>query len=477
MFAGGLVALIAIAALVFDTGLALVDRRTQQNAADAGALAGARYLPTTTGTYQGRCADRTAAQMADADLKHVNVACDVAEAYLSAEALSGASVTVKSPPGPETQFSGLAEFVEVKIESSRPSVFAAVLGMATQRTGALGVAANTSGYSLPYSLLSLDPTGCGVSKVTGSGTITVAGAIHVDSNCATDAFLISGTGAVSALSCDAVGGIQISGGGTGCAVQGTGVQVAGDPLAALAPPGIPAQLGSFSKEPGETKNPPNGCPNGGASSTVTAPMPCTFSSSFAGHTYRMWPGYYPGGLNLNAGTFLMEPGIYYIGGGGFRLGGNGVILRSVDAGTTTFGGGVFIFDSQFPDPSYCPPGTSPATAFGTGCIGDVRFNGSGATANLKPIQTTVYKNMLLFVDRITTDPRVSVILNGSDTNTSLEGTIYAPTSIVVLNGNAANSIATQVIAYDFQVNGGSASLTVTYDADKLFQLSGVGLVQ
>ena len=44
LFAGGLVGILAIAALVFDVGQNLLERREQQNASDAAALAGARWL-------------------------------------------------------------------------------------------------------------------------------------------------------------------------------------------------------------------------------------------------------------------------------------------------------------------------------------------------------------------------------------------------------------------------------------------------
>ncbi len=472
IFAGGLVAIIAIAALVFDTGQSLVNRRTQQNAADAAALAGARYLPTSTGTYQGDCDSAPAGPM----FKHVNAACDVAEAYLDAEGIDPASrvITVKVPPGPETQFSNLPFNIEVQIDSTRPSAFAGVLGFANLHTGALAVAQNSSGFALPYSLLSLDPSGCGESKITGTGTVDVAGAIHVDSNCVPDALLVSGSGAVDALSCDAVGEVQVSGGATGCTVTNEGAQVSGDPLAGLARPPLPTTLGYFLQVSGTTKAPPAACPDGQATSTIVAPMNCTWGS-YSGRAYRMFPGYYPGGVQFNSGTYYMEPGIYYIGGGGLRLGGGGAVLQTVASGTTTVGGGVLIFNSAFKDASLCT--TTAPGAIGEACIGDIRLNGSGATANLLPIESGTYENMLIFVDRIVTDPEVALHLNGSDTNTTLEGTIYAPTSNVNLNGNAANSIATQVIAWNFVINGGSASLTVTYESDKLFHLKGVGLVE
>jgi hypothetical protein len=477
IFAGGLVTLIAVAALVFDTGQSLLDKRTEVNAADAASLAGARYVTTASGVYNGAC-PLSGSFATDPNYKHVQAACDTAIAYLNAEGFNNRTITIKSPPGSETLWSGIPKYIEVNVDSTRPSFFAGVLGLTTQHTGALAVAGNNDGFSLPYSLLSLDPTGCSAGKVSGGGIVTVGGTIHIDSNCPLGAFLISGSGAVTAPACDAVGDIQVTGGGSGCSTQHEGAAVSGDPLAGLSAPAIPTTLGSYTLMPGETKTIPPGCASyagGVLTATISAPITCSFGSSFAGHSYRMSPGYYPGGINLNAGIFYMEPGIYYLGGGGFRLGGNGVTIKTVDTGTTTFGGGILIFDSAYSNTALCT-GTGTG-GIGSACIGDISMDGGGATADLKPIQTTIYKNMLIFVDRITTSPRVTLTLNGSATTSTLEGTIYAPTGIAILNGNGADSIASQVISYDFKVNGNTGNLTVTYDSDKLFKLTGVGLVQ
>ncbi|MBI2776314.1 MAG: hypothetical protein HYX57_03465 [Chloroflexi bacterium] len=464
IFAGGLVLIIAVAALVFDIGQALLDRRTEQNAADAAALAGARYIPTTTGTFQGTCASRTSGQLADAQLKHVNTACDVATAYLSAEGMA-ATVTVKYPPGPESIFSNLEGNIEVQIDATRASFFAGLFGITARNTGALGVASNSSGYSLPYSLLALNP--CGTSSVTGNGGVAVNGSVQVDSAC-NPALKISGGGTLQSPECDTVGSYQISGGGSGCSVMSSGMQASGDPLRELPPPAVPATLGSFIKEPGESKDPPSGCPSGGSSTSATSPLTCTFNASFATHNYRMTPGYYPGGFKLNAGNFYMEPGIYYIGGGGVSMGGNGVMVVTVDSGTQTYGGGVLLYNGEFADPSYCVGGT------GAGCVGTMTFNGSSAGTKLMPIQDTIYKNMLIFGARTTGG---DITLNGSSTDLLLNGTIYAPNSSITVNGSGATSLSVQVIASDFKVTGAGGTLTVTYDAGGVFQLAGVGLVQ
>ena len=464
IFAGGLVAIIAVAALVFDTGQSLLDRRTEQNAADSAALAGARYIPTTTGTYQGTCAARSAPQKADPQLKHVNTACDVATAYLAADGLT-ATITVKYPPGPESNFSDLDGNIEVQVDATRASFFTGIFGQTTHHTGAFGVASNATGYSLPYSLLALDP--CGQSTVTGSGGVAVNGTVQVDSSC-NPALKISGGGTLQSPECDTVGTYQVSGGGTGCTVMSSGMQSSGDPLRELPPPTVPLTLGNFTKEPGEAKNIPGGCPNGALSSTVTTPSVCTFPSSFGGHSYRMWPGYYPGGLKLNAGTFYMEPGIYYIGGGGFAMGGNGATVLSVNTGTQTFGGGVLIYNGAFADPAFCVGGA------GAGCVGAMTFNGSSSSSKLMPIQDTIYKNMLVFDARTTGG---DITLNGSTTDLQLFGTIYAPKALITVNGSGATSLAVQLLCYDFKVTGSGGALTITYAGGNVFQLSGVGLVQ
>ena len=55
IFAGALFAICAVAALVFDVGQNLLDRRTEQNVSDAASLAGARYVVGATYAYHGTC--------------------------------------------------------------------------------------------------------------------------------------------------------------------------------------------------------------------------------------------------------------------------------------------------------------------------------------------------------------------------------------------------------------------------------------
>jgi hypothetical protein len=484
LFAGALLMIIAIAALVFDVGQNLLDRRTEQNAADAAALAGARYLtePTCASSPSvGNCANA------------YNAAIAMATNNGFTDGVNNATVIVHIPPGPESVFSGYSGHISVQIRSTRPSFFSGVLGIVTQRTGALGVAVNSTGYALPHSLLALDPTSCGKNKITGTGGVTTNGTVHVDSNCSPDALLLSGNGVLNAPECDVVGTIKTSGGATNnCSSSPAGIQVSGDPLHALVPPTIPG-LGSIVKE-GSSKDVPTACPGGTSPPSLDEPKACVFGGSYAGDFYRMYPGLYPGGLKLNAGTFYMEPGIYYIAGGGLSLGGNGATVYSVEPGGTVPGGGILIYNTE--DPTYhseCsanagfPAGTIAAFPNVTGsvaCYAGISFNGSSATINVKPIQTGIYKNMLIFVDRNlsyrTANPSSGgndIVMNGSSTSLVFSGTIYDAAGMVQINGSGAMAISTQIIAYDFQVNGSGGQLTINYNPDDLFHLSGVGLVQ
>lgn len=463
IFAGGLVAIIAIAALVFDTGQSLLDRRTQQNAADAAALAGARHIPSNPGNFQGVCDPLPTFLPAQR-------ACEVAIANGFVHGVNS-TVEVKIPPGPESVFSNLPGYIQVQIGSTRSSFFSGVLGLTTHTTGALGVARNAAANSLPYSLLSLNPSGCGVTKITGSpgSSVAVNGAIHVDSNCAS-ALLVSGNGAVDAPTCDIVGAMQTSGGGrNGCLLYNPGVQVSGDPLRDLPAPPVPSVLGRFEKI--TTRNPPASCPNGGAVTEAVRnnPQTCTFGGAFNGHVYRMYPGYYPGGLQLNAGTFYMEPGIYWIAGGGWSM--NGGNLIAVASGTTTPGGGVLIYNSEestFSTECAANPG------FNAGCFGSLSWQGGGVTINVRAITTTRYAGMVMFQDRRNAQP---LSINGASSNLTVSGTIYAPAALVSVNGSSSAAVAAQIISYDFQVNGSGGALAITYESGGLFKLEGVGLVE
>jgi hypothetical protein len=455
-----------VAAMVFDVGMNLLDRRTEQNASDAAALAGARHLPVGY-AFHGGCAGASSALLA------VKTACDVAAANGFVDGVGNKTVRVDIPPVFPSTKAGLPGHIEVTIGATRPSFFAGIIGATTQRTGAMGVAKNGGDITLPYSLLALDPHGCGTNFINGApGTaVTTNGTVHIDSDCAGAALKLAGNGVLTAPQCDVVGGIQVSGGATnGCAAAPTGVLVYGDPLRSLAvptKPGPPAAVQPLDPSPGQGPIPDN-CPGGSSPATDAAPAVCSFSKpTMGGKTYRIFPGYYPGGIEVTRARVYMSPGIYYVGGGGIDIrstGGNFGELVSKDLGDDTGltpSGGVLIY-----------LGASPAT------FKPIHLNGGdGSTLALRPMQTGIYKGMVIFVDRSVTAGTTTIDLNGDGSTLQVSGTMYTPTGTVKLNGSDSDAIGSQLICYNFALNGSGSAFTLDYVPDDLFHLSGVGLVE
>jgi hypothetical protein len=93
--------------------------------------------------------------------------------------------------------------------------------------------------------------------------------------------------------------------------------------------------------------------------------------------------------------------------------------------------------------------------------------------HLEPTDSPI-ANLLVFVDRNL--PAVEIFFNGNAGKLELAGTIYNPNGNVKVNGGAGDSMAAQIIAYTFSITG-NGGFTVTYDADGVVHLAGVGLVQ
>jgi Flp pilus assembly protein TadG len=475
IFAGGFLLICLIAALVFDVGQNLLDRRDEQNASDAAALAGARYLPTATYTYHGTCASPPGSMPA------VVAACDVAVLNGFTHGVAGDTVRVDIPPVAPSTKAGLPGHIEVSIGSTRPSFFAGVIGVTTQQTGAMGVATNNTDIALPYSLLALDPHACGANKISGSpGTVvSTNGTVHVDSDCTTTpgALQLSGNGVLTAPECDVVGLINVTGGAVNnCTAAPTGVLVSGDPLRDLPPPPQPALPAAIQPLDTPAGPIPADCPGGSSPATDADPGTCAFSGGpYANQSYRLFPGNYPGGISTSKARLLLSPGIYWIGGSGLQIQSDGIVV-SKDLGDDVGlvpSGGVLIYNTVDPLP------TTGCT--GVGCYGPISINGGGGstpTLSLKPIQSGLYKNMVIFVDRTASfGGGFDIDLNGEDANINISGTIYAPSATMKFNGSDTDSLSAQLITYSFQVNGSGSAFTIDYDPGNLFHVTGTGLVE
>jgi Flp pilus assembly protein TadG len=475
LFAGALLILLIVAALAFDVGMVLVERRDQQNAADAAALAGARYVLT----------DAVAAETAARRIAQEN-------GFDDADASEVVNIHIPAIHG---RYAGFPGFIEVQIESTRPSIFANVIGRATWPVGAYAVATNDQNLTFPFSFLALNPTACKAIAVSGGGLVEAYANIQSNSSgadCTTgDPVGFSRTGGSTinvyapSATCRVVGEFQDQGSGPPITCTKAENSFAlPDPLRNLPAPAQPG-LAAAMVPVGHTEGSPDRCPGatGGRAPAPNQNRPCDIGGN--GPTYRdlhwiLHPGLYPGGLAVsNGATAYLMPGIYWIGGGGLDVGGGGSVITIGTASdavapastapcaqattTTALCGGVLIYNSK--------------TA--TAAAGDVILNSNAAIMKLASYEvsstdpTSIYNDIVIFQDRTVTEP---ITLNGSSSSTIVEGIIYAPAAQVKLNGNGGTLIVDQVIADTFDINGNGGTIKVLRGKGVDAEITAAGLV-
>lgn len=457
LFAGGLVALLIIAALAFDVGMMLVERRDEQNAADAAALAGARFVLTSTTDAE------TAARQLAADNGFDDADPDeVVNVYI---------------PAIHGRYAGLPGFIEVQISASRPSIFGGVIGKAAWPVGAFAVATNKQSLTYKFGMLALDPTACKAIAVSGDGVVESYASIQANSNgadCTGAPIGFSRTGGstinvyASDATCRVVGELQDQGSGSMTCTVAENSFALPDPLRNLPAPAKPG-LAPAMVPVGHTQLPPNRCPGatGSGAPLETQTLPCDVGGN--GPSYRdlswiLYPGLYPAGLDVsNGATAYLMPGIYWIGGGGVDIGGGGSIVsigtesdatplvgNSTCAQATTTAalcGGVMFYNSKLPTSDGGPFILNSTAATMKLASYDVPTSGTDAD----------YQDIVIFQDRTVTE---TVTLNGSSSSTVVEGIVYVPAGQVKLNGNGGTLIVDQIIANTFLINGDGGTIKI-----------------
>jgi len=448
-----------MAALAFDVGMMLVERRDQQNAADAAALAGARFVLSSPTDAE------TAARQLALDNGFDDAAADeVVNVYI---------------PAIHGRYAGFPGFIEVQIEASRPSIFGGIIGRAAWPVGAYAVATNDQTLTFPFSMLALDPTECKAIAVAGTGVVEAYANIQSNSSGAdcTGApigFSRTGGSTINVIATDAtcrvVGELLDQGSGSMTCTEAENSFALPDPLRNLDAPAMPAlaQDMEFVGPGTEPSQKPKHCPGrtGGDAPNVSAPSQCVLGSpnSYSDMAWILYPGLYPGGLEVNAGTtaYLM-PGIYWIGGGGVDVGGGGSIVSigavtdaradvntapcATAVTTAALCGGVMFYNSKLPN----EPG------------GPFILNSNAARMKLASLDvpTTdpdrIYQDIVIYQDRTVT---TSVTLNGSSSSTIVEGIVYVPGGQIKLNGNGGTLIVDQIIANTFDINGNGGTIKV-----------------
>jgi hypothetical protein len=484
LFAGALVLLFLIAAVAFDVGSMLLERRTEQNVADAAALAGARYVASAP-NFGGTCASASGNPAA-------NASCEVARANNAS--LADSQIQIDIPPV-SGAYRGYPGFVQVRITTTKGSVFGGIIGTASWPVGVNAVAANQQGVTYSFGMLALDTTACKAILISGTGVVNSSANVQSNSDgsaagCGGIGFSRTGSGTLNVSATDATcrsaSAIQDQGAGTMTCAKSPYSFSLPDPLRNVPAPTQPALAPAMKEVVSgalvtNSSNIPKYCPGatGANAPSLTNPQTCTIGlGSGAGLQWVLYPGLYPAGIWAKGGvTLYLTPGIYWIGGGGFQVTNNASLI-SVNsetdrtAATCTVGstppcingGGIMIYNSQLSNSA----------------AGPISLGGGGATLNLQPYPYTfgspsVTIPLVIFQDRTVA---AAITLNGSDSQAAMvRGVIYAPLGDVTVNGSTSVFTMDQVIANTFKINGSGGTVNVLREDGVDAKISAVGLVE
>lgn len=383
--------------LAIDSGQLFVARRTAQEAADAGAYAGAVYI-----YQQGENPPSAATQAAAA----AAATYDVQRNGFSGDCANGSPTKVCVTVG---TYQSDPHYVEVTIETQvRTSLVPAQSGLTTVRVRAVaGAVPLNNGYAL----MSLNRNNTDRAlDVEANGRVTVTGAgILVNSTSPTGAYDVCSSTCPNVSS---TGPINVAGNWSGSGWSPTpasGTTQQPDPFAGYAKPsttGLPVYT--------TLPTPVNGA-------VTLNPGVYKVAISYAGST----------DVTLTTGTYIIEAGMNGAGNLDFQSG----------------AGGVFIFNTLM---NYPNPGV------GDTC-GGVRLTGNSETS-LSPLASGPYANLLFYQDPACTQtftiagngiltahgtiyaPKAQVVLNGN--NATLDGSQVVADTISVQSGNVTINFST-----------------------------------
>src|SRR5262249_32229811 len=258
----------------------------------------------------------------------------------------------------------------------------------------------------------------GALTATGNGSLTVTGAAVVVNSNDIGGAVAKGGGTVTAPAFIFAGmpGFSASGGGQFAGTTQSGMAASPDPLAYLPPP----DPGSLPLESSSTLK-------------LNNSQPVTIS-----------PGLYKGGIQISGpGSVTLQPGIYYMQGGGFSFSGQGALI----------GNGVMIYNAPLTQSD------------------SINVNGQGAVT-ISPMTTGLYQGSSFFQDRTATAP-ASVTGDG---NLNSSGTFYAAAASVKITGSSSNDvIGSQYISNDLTLTGnGSVSINFSGSTAKT---RNIGLIE
>jgi hypothetical protein len=401
--------LLGVVAFAADGGLLLAHRRSTQAAADTAALSGAADLLAnwTTPGHSGFDPDGTAS----------SCALSVAAANGYSNDGTTSIVTVNGPGGtysggPNAGKAIPAGYVEVVIQYNQPRIFAAVFGTNPIPVKARSVARSQWIFAPPIVVLDRSAD---FALLMGSGN----GVVNVPNG----PVFVNSTSSV-AMS-DQSAGVMLA-----PQYNVTGKATSGFIYAPN--PNYPAS--------GYLRTGTN--PIADPLSYIPAPDPSSLKIQAkpapVGGVYTLNPGRYVGGLSFTDGNdVVMNPGVYYMDGGGFTFNNVGVTKPASLTGAT-----VMIYNG----------GSTP---------GNVTIRGNGAvTLGPLPSSYALAQGLTIFQDRSSTNT-VLIKHTSAANNYNITGAIYAANAFVqVFRQNKDPNVGSQFIVRTLELDGtGDMSIT------------------
>jgi putative Flp pilus-assembly TadE/G-like protein len=465
LFALVIVALFAMAALLFDAAQALVARRQLQDATDAAALAAANVIQSgsprtcsaTNGPPPGTPRD---------------VVVDAARASLTANmstTLANAA-TITCPTG----WNNFA--VRIELSNDVPSFFQRIIGRTGFTVAVRSTAVNGFGGGSGYSVLTLNPgnaawakalSGCPSLLFSGSPSVDFYGSVQVNSACTT-----ANGGALQQNGNSAVVNMYNS----------SRFEVVGDV--------VPGKM-TFAPSV-DTHVPPVADPLAYLPAVQVASMPVQSAARLIlNNTNRVFePGVYVGGIEFrNKSRGYFHPGIYVIQGGGIDIGAQAE-LYSVRTGVNSSTQATWAAD--------CPATSCGILVYNmpaAGVLGQFNLT-AGATVLVRGYLPEAdpacpctanndYRGLLFWQDKSPL-PTASfiqpdVILNGGGT-VVMVGTFYVPSAKIDAGGTSSGvgsyavDYPLQFICWDITFRG-TAAWRFQYDDRSFVRPPDYGLVE
>jgi hypothetical protein len=411
--------MIMIVGLAVDGGQLYSSKRTQQEAADAAAFAGAVAI------YQS---PSTCWQVPPCALA-VQAAIDDATRNGFTDGLNGATVTVNHPPSAGEPFAGNGKYVGVTIvRQVRTFLIPAVSAVNPVRArGIAGASPAKSGFAIVL----LKQTGPCLTT-SGTGNIVVPSGADlggmIQSNCTgANSWALNGgtiTNGLGASSVRTVGGVSVPGKVLPAGALLTPVSIQPDPFATFPRPPIDNPCCTWNG-PGQYNIPASAC-------NSATPLP---------------PGTYVGGLINNNYDAVTCPKVY-LGSGVFILRGGGFSQNAIGGTITTVGAsqllGAMIFNTN---------SVYPTTGSTCGSITAQQGGGFDTWA----MATGPYAGMALYQDRNCTN----TITIESNAGYFFHGTMYAPTAQLSLTSQSGATLYSQLVVSSIDMAAGG-NLTVNY---------------